>query len=44
MIRDKAAGPVEDVAFRGAEAAAPTPEVLAAIAGARAVVSGRPTR
>ena len=40
MIRDGAAGPIEDVAFRGAETAAPTPEVLAAIAGARAVVIG----
>jgi LPPG:FO 2-phospho-L-lactate transferase len=40
MIRDGAAGPVEDVAFRGAEAAAPTAEVLGAIAGARAVVVG----
>ena len=30
------AGPVEDVEFRGAAAAAPTAEVLAALAGARA--------
>ena len=29
MIRDRAAGPVEDVAFRGVESAAPTAEVLA---------------
>jgi len=40
MIRDRAEGVVEDVAFRGAETAAPTAEVLAAIAGARAVVIG----
>jgi LPPG:FO 2-phospho-L-lactate transferase len=40
MIRDGAAGPVEDVAFRGAEDATPTPAVLAALAGARAVVIG----
>jgi LPPG:FO 2-phospho-L-lactate transferase len=40
MIRDGAAGPVDDVAFRGAETAEPTAEVLAAIAGARAVVLG----
>jgi LPPG:FO 2-phospho-L-lactate transferase len=40
MIRDGAAGPIEDVAFRGAETAAPTAEVLGAIAGARAVVVG----
>jgi LPPG:FO 2-phospho-L-lactate transferase len=40
MIRDGAAGPIDDVAFRGAEAAVPTAEVLAAVAGARAVVVG----
>jgi LPPG:FO 2-phospho-L-lactate transferase len=40
MIRDRAQGPIEDIAFRGAESAAPTAEVLAAIAGARAVVVG----
>jgi LPPG:FO 2-phospho-L-lactate transferase len=40
MIRERAEGPVEDVAFRGAEDAAPTPEVLAALAGARAVILG----
>ena len=40
MIRDGAAGPVEDVAFRGAEAAALSPEVGAALAGARAVIVG----
>jgi len=40
MIRERAEGPVEDVAFRGADAAAPTPEVLDALARARAVVVG----
>ncbi len=40
MIRDGAPGPVEDVAFRGAEDAEPTPEVLAALRDARAVVVG----
>jgi LPPG:FO 2-phospho-L-lactate transferase len=40
MIRDGAAGPIDDVAFRGAESAAPTSEVLEALAGARAVVIG----
>jgi LPPG:FO 2-phospho-L-lactate transferase len=40
MIRDRAAGPIADVAFRGAEAAEPTADVLAAIAGARAVIVG----
>ena len=40
MIRDGAAGPIEDVEFRGAAAAAPTAEVLAAIAGAAAVIVG----
>jgi LPPG:FO 2-phospho-L-lactate transferase len=40
MIRDRAAGPIEDVSFRGAETAAPTAEVLGAIAGARAVIVG----
>jgi LPPG:FO 2-phospho-L-lactate transferase len=35
-----AAPPVEDVEFRGAGAAAPTPEVLDAIATARAIVIG----
>ena len=33
-------GPVEDVDFRGVRAAAATPEVLEAIAGARAIVIG----
>jgi LPPG:FO 2-phospho-L-lactate transferase len=40
MIRDGAAGPIENLAFRGAETAAPTAEALGAIAGARAVVIG----
>jgi LPPG:FO 2-phospho-L-lactate transferase len=40
MIRQRGAGPVEGVEFRGAAQAAPTPEVLAALAGARAVVVG----
>ena len=42
MIRDRAAGPVREVAFGdpGAPAAAPTPEVLAALANARAVIVG----
>ncbi|HTD57668.1 MAG TPA: 2-phospho-L-lactate transferase CofD family protein, partial [Solirubrobacteraceae bacterium] len=39
MIRDKAAGTVHEVAFR-AEGALPTPEVLAALASARAVILG----
>ncbi len=34
------AGPVEDVDFEGADAARPTPEVLDALAGARAVIVG----
>jgi LPPG:FO 2-phospho-L-lactate transferase len=40
MIRERAAGPVEDVEFRGARDARPTPEVLDAIASARAIVIG----
>ncbi|HEV2768593.1 MAG TPA: 2-phospho-L-lactate transferase [Solirubrobacteraceae bacterium] len=40
MIRQRGAGPVEDVAFTGAEAAAPPPEALEALAGARAIVIG----
>ena len=40
LIRDRAEGPVEDVAFRGAEEAEPTAEVLEALRGARAVVVG----
>jgi LPPG:FO 2-phospho-L-lactate transferase len=40
MIRERAAGPVEDVAFRGAGQARPAPEALEAIAEARAVILG----
>lgn len=40
MIRGRAAGPIEDVAFRGADEARPTGEVLDAIATARAIVIG----
>jgi LPPG:FO 2-phospho-L-lactate transferase len=40
MIRERAAGPVRDVALDGIEAARPTPEALEAIAAARAIVIG----
>jgi LPPG:FO 2-phospho-L-lactate transferase len=40
MIRRGGEGPVEEVRLDGVEAAAPSPEVLAAIAGARAIVIG----
>lgn len=40
MIRRRAQGPVEGLEFRGAESARATPEVLAALAGARAIVIG----
>ena len=40
MIRGRAQGPVEDVEFAGARAAAASPEVLEALAGARAIVLG----
>lgn len=40
MIRERAAGPVEDVELRGVEAARPTPEVLEAVAAADAIVVG----
>jgi LPPG:FO 2-phospho-L-lactate transferase len=40
MIRAGAAGPVEDVEFRGADGARPAAEVLEAIGAARAVVVG----
>ena len=40
MIRARAEGPVEHVAFDGADAARPTPELLDAIAAARAIVVG----
>jgi LPPG:FO 2-phospho-L-lactate transferase len=40
LIRGRGEGPIEDVAFRGAESAAPTPAALDALAGARAVIVG----
>jgi LPPG:FO 2-phospho-L-lactate transferase len=40
MIRQRAQGPVEGVEFRGAAEAAPSPEVLDALASARAIVIG----
>jgi LPPG:FO 2-phospho-L-lactate transferase len=40
MIRDRAAGTVEGLEFRGAEQAPPSAQVLAAIAAARAIVIG----
>jgi LPPG:FO 2-phospho-L-lactate transferase len=40
MIRERAAGPVEDVAFHGIEAARPTPEVLDALDRADAIIIG----
>jgi LPPG:FO 2-phospho-L-lactate transferase len=40
MIRERGAGPIEDIRFEGADDAVPTPEVLAAVAGARAIVIG----
>jgi LPPG:FO 2-phospho-L-lactate transferase len=40
MIRDRAAGPVDGLEFRGAESARPTTAVLDAIAGADAIVIG----
>jgi LPPG:FO 2-phospho-L-lactate transferase len=40
MIRERAAGPVEDVALKGIDAARPTPEVLDAIARAGTIVIG----
>src|SRR5258705_13999069 len=40
MIRDRAAGPVEGLEFRGAEQARPSEAVLDAIAGADAIVIG----
>jgi LPPG:FO 2-phospho-L-lactate transferase len=40
MIRDRAAGPVEGLEFRGAEQARPTEPVLEAIAQARAIIIG----
>jgi LPPG:FO 2-phospho-L-lactate transferase len=40
MISGRAEGPVDDVEFAGARAAGASPEVLEAIAGARAIVVG----
>ena len=40
MIRQRAAGPVEGLEFRGAEQAAPSEQALAAIDGARVIVIG----
>jgi LPPG:FO 2-phospho-L-lactate transferase len=40
MIKARGEGPIEDVDFRGAAAAAPTPDVLEAIAAAKAIVIG----
>ena len=40
MIKGQAKGPVDDVEFRGAAGAQPTPEVLDAIAIAEAIVIG----
>ena len=40
LITGRGEGPVEEVEFRGAAAAQPTPEVLAAIEDARAIVIG----
>ena len=40
MVRERAAGPVEGVEFRGAEAARPSDEVLAAVEAAEAIVIG----
>jgi LPPG:FO 2-phospho-L-lactate transferase len=40
MIRERAEGPLQDTELRGVAEARPTPEVLAAIAGARAIVIG----
>jgi LPPG:FO 2-phospho-L-lactate transferase len=40
MIKAEGRGPVDGVDFRGARAASATPEVLQAIAGARAIVIG----
>jgi len=40
MIRERAAGLIEDLEYRGAEQAKPSEQVLAAIAGASAIVIG----
>jgi LPPG:FO 2-phospho-L-lactate transferase len=40
LIRGRGQGEIEDIQFRGADAAAPTADVLAALAGAAAIVIG----
>ena len=40
MIRARAEGPVDDLSFAGAASAKPTPEVLEALASARAIIIG----
>jgi LPPG:FO 2-phospho-L-lactate transferase len=40
MIRQRASGPIDGVEFAGVEAALPSPAVLEAIAGARAIIVG----
>ncbi len=40
LIRNRGAGEIADVDFRGVRCASPAPEVLAAIAGARAIIIG----
>ena len=40
MIQRRGEGPIEDVEFRGIRSATPTPEVLGAIARARAIIIG----
>jgi LPPG:FO 2-phospho-L-lactate transferase len=40
MIRTRAEGPVQDTELRGVDTALPTPEVLAAIAAAHAIIIG----
>jgi LPPG:FO 2-phospho-L-lactate transferase len=40
MVRERAAGPVEDLELRGIDAARPTPEVLDAVAAADVIVIG----
>jgi LPPG:FO 2-phospho-L-lactate transferase len=40
MIRRRGEGPIDDIDFRHVRAAAPTPEVLAALDAARAIIIG----
>jgi LPPG:FO 2-phospho-L-lactate transferase len=40
MIRERAQVPIEHVRFRGADSASPTPQVLDALSGARAIIIG----